>query len=730
VDVAVAIVILTFIANLFLGLFVLLRNPKSRSGQSFFAMSASVGAWAVTNYYTDNAGELRFNVLFNRLAYLFGFLAIVMAALFTHYFLRDKKQYPKQLKIFALLGIVAVSFLSVTNYVAGTVTKVNGSLKFSTGPLILFYLAEFFIILAFILRNMYELTKQGTPLQKNQAHIIIIGLSGATVVGTLSNIVIPNLSNNNFQAAKFGPPLLSLVLVTIFTYAIVSRKLFDIRLVVARSVGYSLLLFALCAAYFLGAFTIGGVLFQADTKSVAQQIYEVFIALILAFTFQPLRRLFENITDSIFYRGGYDAELLLSNLGAIMAREIELGRLTSDVIAEITSQMKLSKAVIVVLDENEIFYEANTTSNNHRTITLEELQKIGDGVVIKDSTENGDIKDILSKYDLDVSVDLKSTNELNGYLLLGSKKSGSIFNSTDIKTFTILAHELAIALHNAKSYTQIQNFNKTLQKRIDEATTQLRDANEHLKELDELKNEFLSMATHQLNTPLTVVDGYLTLINDGVVNEAAERRDYIEKTLERVRAMKRMVSDFLNVSRIETGKFIIDVQPTDLNKLVSEEVNGLGPSAKEKEVLLQFIPPKHPVPLVEMDEQKTRQAVMNLIDNAIYYTPKGEVKVYLDADENMATFKVVDNGIGVPEGQKDKLFQKFYRASNAKQERPNGNGVGLFLVKRVIEDQGGKIIFESTQGKGSTFGFTLPIKASTNTEHKSSEPPEEEIATA
>jgi signal transduction histidine kinase len=399
-----------------------------------------------------------------------------------------------------------------------------------------------------------------------------------------------------------------------------------------------------------------------------------------------------------------------------MAREIELKRLTTDVINELTSKMKLSKATIVVLDEEKIFYVAEGTTSNHKNIDLEDLNKIDRGVVLKDFTESVDIKSFFSKYGINVSVDLRSTNELVGYLLLGDKKSGDIFNTTDIKALDILAHELAIAIHNAKSYTQIQDFNKTLQKRIDEATAQLRDANEHLKELDQLKNEFLSMATHQLNTPLTVVDGYLTLINDGVVSEPSERKDYLEKTLGRVRGMKRMVADFLNVSRIESGKFIIDVKPTDINKMISEEVNGLGPSAKEKEVLLQFIPPKHPVPLVEIDEQKTRQAAMNLIDNAIYYTPKGEIKIYLDSDQDYVTFKVIDNGIGVPEKQKDKLFQKFYRADNAKSERPNGNGVGLYLVKRVIEDQGGKIIFESAEGKGSTFGFTLPIKASITNE--------------
>jgi signal transduction histidine kinase len=142
-----------------------------------------------------------------------------------------------------------------------------------------------------------------------------------------------------------------------------------------------------------------------------------------------------------------------------------------------------------------------------------------------------------------------------------------------------------------------------------------------------------------------------------------------------------------------------------------DQVNELGPEAQEKEVLLQFIAPKHPLPLVEVDEQKISQAVMNLIDNAIYYTPKGTVNVYLDIDNKDIVFKVVDSGIGVPESQKSKLFQKFARADNARKARPNGNGVGLYLVKLVVEAHGGSIIFESTEGKGSTFGFRIPAKA-------------------
>jgi signal transduction histidine kinase len=717
VETAAIVVVLTCIANFFLGLFVLLRNPKVKIGQSFFAMVIFISAWAVSNYYTDNSQYLELNILFNRLAYLFSFLALVMSAVFTHYFLGHKKKYTKNILFGLGVGLLIMASLSLTDYVAGNVSNVDGVLHFKNGSLIFIYFFILLSILVYIIRNLYISIKDGTPLQRSQGNIIIASFTGCILLGMMTNLVVPVVTKS-YQGAKFGPPLLTLILTTCITYAILTKKLFDIRLVVARSVGYFLLLAGISAAFFLGAFAFGGLFFGKSSQSGAQQVYDIILAVVLAYTFQPLRRFFQTITDKIFYRIAYDPNTLLSNLGTIMAREIELGRLTGDVIFELLSQMKLSKAVIVVLDDDRVYYEANKESIGNKEIDLIELKQIGNGVVLRDSSDSEEIKRIFDKYDLDISVDLNSSNELVGYLLLGSKMSGDIFNGTDVKTLNILSHELAIAIHNAKSYTQIQNFNKTLQKRVDEATEQLRDANEHLKELDQLKNEFLSMATHQLNTPLTVVDGYLTLINDGVVIEPTERKDYLEKTLERVRGMKRMVADFLNVSRIEAGKFIIDVKPTDINKMISEEVNGLGPSAKEKEVLLQFIPPKHPAPLVEVDEQKTRQAAMNLIDNAIYYAPKGEVKVYLDSDEDHVTLKVIDNGIGVPEKQKDKLFQKFYRADNARNERPNGNGVGLYLVKRVIEDQGGKIIFESSEGKGSTFGFTLPIKATITQETK------------
>jgi signal transduction histidine kinase len=167
----------------------------------------------------------------------------------------------------------------------------------------------------------------------------------------------------------------------------------------------------------------------------------------------------------------------------------------------------------------------------------------------------------------------------------------------------------------------------------------------------------------------------------------------------------------LNVSRLSAGRFLIQTKPTDMVAMVSDEVRQLQSHAAAKKLQLIFNPPTKPLPPADIDENKTRQVVMNFIDNAIYYTQTGSVTVVLQQAEDRVRLEVSDTGIGVPEEAKKKLFSKFFRADNAQTVRPDGTGLGLYLARRVVEDQGGTIIFNSVEGHGSTFGFELPLKA-------------------
>jgi signal transduction histidine kinase len=293
-----------------------------------------------------------------------------------------------------------------------------------------------------------------------------------------------------------------------------------------------------------------------------------------------------------------------------------------------------------------------------------------------------------------------------GYLLLGPKKSGNLYSSQDLKVIEIVANELVIAIQNALRFEEIRNFNLTLQAKVDEATKKLRRANEKLRQLDETKDDFISMASHQLRTPLTSVKGYIDMVMEGDGGKITQKqREMLGQAFFSSQRMVYLIADLLNVSRLKTGKFIIEPAPVNLAKIVKEELEQLEESAASHNLTLAYDKPKS-FPELMLDETKIRQVIMNFVDNAIYYTPNGgHITVHLVDNKSTVELRVEDDGIGVPKSEQPHLFTKFYRAGNARKQRPDGTGLGLFMAKKVVVAQEGSIIFESHEGKGSTFGF-------------------------
>lgn len=238
---------------------------------------------------------------------------------------------------------------------------------------------------------------------------------------------------------------------------------------------------------------------------------------------------------------------------------------------------------------------------------------------------------------------------------------------------------------------------------------QLERTNGKLKALDEAKDEFISMASHQLRTPLTSIKGYLSMVLEGDVGEIApQQKEMLETAYVSAQRMVYLIADLLNVSRLQTGKFVIEPTETRLSDIVEQELTQLKESVAAKKITLTYDKPQD-FPSLMLDETKIRQVIMNFIDNAVYYTPSGgNITIRLAQSPKSVEFTVVDNGIGVPKDEAHKLFTKFYRAGNARKARPDGTGLGLFMAKKVIVASGGAIIFKTKEGQGSTFGFTFP----------------------
>ena len=296
---------------------------------------------------------------------------------------------------------------------------------------------------------------------------------------------------------------------------------------------------------------------------------------------------------------------------------------------------------------------------------------------------------------------LVSRSKVIGVMILGVRVEKADMTAYQNNLLERLAGVAAIAVDNSMLFSKTQV-----------VTARLKEANRHLKDLDKAKDEFISMASHQLRTPLTTIKGYLSMMLEGDAGKITPtQKQFVGYAFEGADRMVNLIADLLNVSRLSAGRFMIEAKPSDLGKIVEDEVRQLQSHASAKNLELTYHPPKHALPMIPLDDNKTRQVIMNFIDNAIYYTKAGSISVAVTKVDTAIRVTVQDTGIGVPLDARRKLFSKFYRADNAQTVRPDGTGLGLYLAKRVIEDQGGTIIFESVEGKGSTFGFELPLSA-------------------
>lgn len=704
------------IVNLLFGLLVLRGSRQAMSIRiDFFILCFACSIWATTNAVyllaPYNLSILAASISYGA-AVLIGLQFFFMCAHLTGVRLSH------QLRIIAsTLAVVIMVLVSIPGVVVYGVNPANYALITHAVPLALFgSLLLIYMLAGFVL--LFRGIRKGTKTLRRRLYVLVWGLAAAAVVGVGCNLLLPMLGE--YAYVSLGPTA-SLFFVVGMAYTMIRHRVFDVQAAVARSVAYTMILAAFGGLFYALAFGVSWLVSKIGLPEETIFWVNAAIALLMAVMYQPLKRFFDRVTNSIFFRDRYSREELYAELNSVLVGTTRLERLLRESARVIADTLSAHGVTFAIRDQVTVISVGINTPGKIAPADLQafdlwrsdDLSKRQSAIVrdlLPNTPANNMIRRIMRSYKAQIVLPLLRGKETIGYLMVGERRSGA-YASRDVIVLETIANELTIAIQNALSIREVQLLNDTLQQKIDEATKELRASNAQLRRLDEVKDEFISMASHQLRTPLTSVKGYIDMVLEGDAGEVSPmQRRFLSEAFVSSERMVHLINDFLNVSRLQTGKFVVEKRPNNLKKIVLEELESLHVNAEGRSLAFRFSS-KGRLPDLMLDEAKIRQVVMNFADNALYYSkPDTTIEVALVTDAKEVTFTVKDTGIGVPEEEQDHLFTKFYRASNARKQRPDGTGVGLYLAKRVVTAHGGKIIFKSKENTGSTFGFSLPLE--------------------
>lgn len=233
-----------------------------------------------------------------------------------------------------------------------------------------------------------------------------------------------------------------------------------------------------------------------------------------------------------------------------------------------------------------------------------------------------------------------------------------------------------------------------------------------LRRLEQVRRDFVANVSHELRTPLTAIQGFAETLLTGALEDQKNNRHFVEVIRNHAARLSRLTDDLLKLSRIEAGKLDMDFQPVDLEALIGAAIESARGAASQKQLSLAPADVPRNLPGILGDASLLREVMRNLLDNAIQYTPAGgSINVSAARREGFVVITVADTGIGIPQADQVRIFERFYRVDAARSREVGGTGLGLAIAKHIVEAHGGQIWVESTVAEGSQFHFSLPVAA-------------------
>ena len=698
---------------IFLGIIVLVKNKHKKTNIIFSLFIFSILIWTLTNYFADISKTKESALFWSKLAIIGPALIPSVFIHFTWLFTRKKQINKILLYIFYLISLLIIIF-SPTSYNIKSVEIQSWGIEIESG--ILYYFLFIFIIILFpwSIKNLISFYFNSIGSEKLQSFYMIMGFGIAAIFGTLTNLVFPLIGNARYTA--FGP-FAGLIFCFFVSIAIIKHRLMGIKLVAKKVFIYSLISLFSYLFFYLIAF-IERYLW-GSIHNIKSYIFGLFFALIFAFILLPLIQKIQITGDHFFFKG-MNPKKRIKKILIKLNNAIELKDIFRVLVYEFRKVLDVSKSdvSIVVFEfknkKNKLKIAKKASLNPidfcKNSLILDTLCKTKKNLVEEemDREEKSELIDAMKAINAKIILPLSLRNKLIGLIILGPKRSKNAFSAEDFEFLEIIKAQSTSTIENAMLYREVKNFNRTLKKRVNEQTKELRKQNKHLEKLLKIRGEFLNIASHQLRTPVTVIKGMSDMLLKGAVPKK-KREEFMQGINSKAQKLSRIIHDILSASEMDTEEFDIKLEPKNITEMIKEVIEDKKEAASEKK--LKLIPKLPKKDLYAMaNDRYLPQAFENLINNALRYTEKGSITVSLTENKDKLIVRVIDTGIGIPKEEIPKLFDKFIRAPNAVNHYTDGSGLGLFIVKKIINaHNGAEVLIEKSEiDKGTTIKIVLP----------------------
>lgn len=715
-----------------IGYFVLKRDPRNVMHITFTMFCVSLAFWAIANYFSITVQNVTEILFWMRVVMVFAVMICISFFLFIYAFPNSKLQLRKQYLVLLFLVSVVTCVVALSPVLFSDVTfddKGGRSPVVQPGMVLFLIVTVGSLLWSFIL--LIKKLKRSTSINKMQLRFILLGTFIMFFCILLFNLVFPVVFKISFFVN--ATPFFILPFIVSVFYAITRHRFLDIRIIIRKTTVY--IVSIVCILFInLTFYWIEINYFKDAIPSGMGVSIALFLSLLI---YNPLKMQFEKIANKYFFYSLYNTQQTLISLSEKLTSIIDLYKVIDSILKTITQSMGLERIAILLLNSGvrDIKYRipkikgfnrrnaglviSNNYLRNHlrrtrQPLIIEELSSLYNSA--KSNEERTNIRTLqsqLQKMEAALCIPLISKEKLIGVIVLGNKISKDAYTINDLELLSSLANQAAIAIENATLYDEVQDLNINLQKRIDEATEEIRHKNVHLQELIKMKTEFLDIASHQLRTPLTSIRGLLSMQAAGDLDKLApsDKKHKQKIMLNEVERLNNIVNDILDALSLEGGPKL-DFETASINEIISEAVNFYGEAYKQKGLYLKFQPDKN-LPKIQVAPKFLYQVFANLIDNAMKYTKRGGTTIKTKKGKNGVVIEVCDTGIGIKPEDQGRLFEKFSRGKEAASQNPNGSGLGLFIVKKVVDEHYGKVEIESKgENTGATFRVSIPFTQS------------------